>query len=104
MEKICTASLLPEDIHPCDNNPLLTTPGGGSEWSHQFPLPPCNSAEEIKLLLKFYFNKTFWDVFLEAKTLSDLHNLLCKNPKFPPSEIPYIQNLWSLDYWKILRR
>ncbi|EPY83429.1 dedicator of cytokinesis 10 [Camelus ferus] len=36
-EKICTPSLLPEDIHPCDSNPLLTTPGGGSMFSMGWP-------------------------------------------------------------------
>lgn len=37
MEKICTASLLPEDIHPRDSNPLLTSPGGGSMFSMGWP-------------------------------------------------------------------
>ncbi|XP_045415052.1 dedicator of cytokinesis protein 10 isoform X6 [Lemur catta] len=37
MEKICTPSLLPEDTHPCDSNPLLTTPGGGSMFSMGWP-------------------------------------------------------------------
>ncbi|XP_019481552.1 PREDICTED: dedicator of cytokinesis protein 10 [Hipposideros armiger] len=36
-EKICTPSLLPEDIHPCDSNPLLTTPSGGSMFSMGWP-------------------------------------------------------------------
>uniref|UniRef100_A0A8D1FUD6 Dedicator of cytokinesis 10 n=1 Tax=Sus scrofa TaxID=9823 RepID=A0A8D1FUD6_PIG len=30
MEKLCTPSQLPEDIHPCDSNPLLTSPRGGN--------------------------------------------------------------------------
>ncbi|KAK7806739.1 hypothetical protein U0070_003918 [Myodes glareolus] len=37
MEKICTPPLLPEDTHPCDSNPLLTTPGGGSMFSMGWP-------------------------------------------------------------------
>ncbi|XP_021099831.1 dedicator of cytokinesis protein 10 isoform X5 [Heterocephalus glaber] len=37
MEKICTPSLLLEDTHPCDSNPLLTTPGGGSMFSMGWP-------------------------------------------------------------------
>uniref|UniRef100_A0A8C0T169 Dedicator of cytokinesis 10 n=1 Tax=Canis lupus familiaris TaxID=9615 RepID=A0A8C0T169_CANLF len=37
MEKICTPSLLPEDIHPCDSYPLLTAPGGGSMFSMGWP-------------------------------------------------------------------
>ncbi|KAJ8796453.1 hypothetical protein J1605_017923 [Eschrichtius robustus] len=37
MEKICTPSLLPEDIHPCDSNLLLTTPSGGSMFSMGWP-------------------------------------------------------------------
>ncbi|KAM9664031.1 dedicator of cytokinesis protein 10 isoform 6-T6 [Trichechus inunguis] len=37
MEKICTPSLLLEDAHPCDSNPLLTTPGGGSMFSMGWP-------------------------------------------------------------------
>ncbi|KFO20131.1 Dedicator of cytokinesis protein 10 [Fukomys damarensis] len=37
MEKICTPSLLPEDTHLCDSNPLLTTPGGGSMFSMGWP-------------------------------------------------------------------
>uniref|UniRef100_A0A5F4WCA0 Dedicator of cytokinesis 10 n=1 Tax=Callithrix jacchus TaxID=9483 RepID=A0A5F4WCA0_CALJA len=37
MEKICTASLLPEDTHPCDSNSLLTTPSGGSMFSMGWP-------------------------------------------------------------------
>ncbi|XP_077011409.1 dedicator of cytokinesis protein 10 isoform X12 [Tamandua tetradactyla] len=37
MEKICTPSLLLEDVHPCDSNPLLTTPGGGSMFSMGWP-------------------------------------------------------------------
>ncbi|KAL1771152.1 hypothetical protein HispidOSU_031698 [Sigmodon hispidus] len=37
MEKICTPPLLPEDTHPCDNNPLLTSPGGGSMFSMGWP-------------------------------------------------------------------
>ncbi|XP_070278364.1 dedicator of cytokinesis protein 10 isoform X14 [Myotis yumanensis] len=36
-EKICTPSLLMEDIHPCDSNPLLTSPGGGSMFSMGWP-------------------------------------------------------------------
>ncbi|XP_076406083.1 dedicator of cytokinesis protein 10 isoform X12 [Peromyscus maniculatus bairdii] len=37
MEKICPPPLLPEDTHPCGNNPLLTTPGGGSMFSMGWP-------------------------------------------------------------------
>uniref|UniRef100_A0A286XFM1 Dedicator of cytokinesis 10 n=1 Tax=Cavia porcellus TaxID=10141 RepID=A0A286XFM1_CAVPO len=37
MEQIHTASLLPEDTHPCDSNPLLTTSGGGSLFSMGWP-------------------------------------------------------------------
>lgn len=37
MEKICVPSLLPEDVHPCDSNPLLTTPSGGSMFSMGWP-------------------------------------------------------------------
>lgn len=37
MEKICTSSLLADEIHPCDSNPLLTTPGGGSMFSMGWP-------------------------------------------------------------------
>uniref|UniRef100_A0A5F7ZRP4 Dedicator of cytokinesis 10 n=1 Tax=Macaca mulatta TaxID=9544 RepID=A0A5F7ZRP4_MACMU len=37
MEKICTASLLSEDTHPCDSNSLLTTPSGGSMFSMGWP-------------------------------------------------------------------
>ncbi|XP_050017043.1 dedicator of cytokinesis protein 10 isoform X12 [Alexandromys fortis] len=37
MEKICTPPLLPEDTHPCDSIPLLTTPGGGSMFSMGWP-------------------------------------------------------------------
>uniref|UniRef100_A0A8C2MZB7 Dedicator of cytokinesis 10 n=1 Tax=Cricetulus griseus TaxID=10029 RepID=A0A8C2MZB7_CRIGR len=37
MEKICTPPLLSEDTHPCDSNPLLTTPGGGSMFSMGWP-------------------------------------------------------------------
>ncbi|KAK1336694.1 hypothetical protein QTO34_002728 [Cnephaeus nilssonii] len=36
-EKICTPSLLMEDTHPCDSNPLLTSPGGGSMFSMGWP-------------------------------------------------------------------
>ncbi|EPQ18489.1 Dedicator of cytokinesis protein 10 [Myotis brandtii] len=36
-EKICTPSLLMEDMHPCDSNPLLTSPGGGSMFSMGWP-------------------------------------------------------------------
>nr|6TKY_A Chain A, Dedicator of cytokinesis protein 10 [Homo sapiens]6TKZ_A Chain A, Dedicator of cytokinesis protein 10 [Homo sapiens]6TKZ_B Chain B, Dedicator of cytokinesis protein 10 [Homo sapiens]6TM1_C Chain C, Dedicator of cytokinesis protein 10 [Homo sapiens] len=37
VEKICTASLLSEDTHPCDSNSLLTTPSGGSMFSMGWP-------------------------------------------------------------------
>lgn len=37
MEKICVPSLLLEDVHPCDSNPLLTTPSGGSMFSMGWP-------------------------------------------------------------------
>lgn len=37
MEKLCTPSQLPEDIHPCDSNPLLTSPRGGSMFSMGWP-------------------------------------------------------------------
>uniref|UniRef100_A0A673SLR3 Dedicator of cytokinesis 10 n=1 Tax=Suricata suricatta TaxID=37032 RepID=A0A673SLR3_SURSU len=37
MEKICTPSLLPEDVHPWDSYPLLTAPGGGSMFSMGWP-------------------------------------------------------------------
>ncbi|XP_045150675.1 dedicator of cytokinesis protein 10 [Echinops telfairi] len=37
MEKICTPPLLLEDAHPCDSNPLLTTPDGGSMFSMGWP-------------------------------------------------------------------
>ncbi|KAH0513482.1 Dedicator of cytokinesis protein 10 [Microtus ochrogaster] len=37
MEKICTPPLLPEDTHPCDSIPLLTTPGGGRMFSMGWP-------------------------------------------------------------------
>ncbi|XP_037380045.1 dedicator of cytokinesis protein 10 isoform X3 [Talpa occidentalis] len=37
MEKICTAPLLLDEGHPCDNNPLLTAPSGGSLFSMGWP-------------------------------------------------------------------
>ncbi|XP_068960642.1 dedicator of cytokinesis protein 10 isoform X1 [Petaurus breviceps papuanus] len=37
MEKICTSAILPEDIHICDSNQLLTTHNGGSMFSMGWP-------------------------------------------------------------------
>lgn len=54
-EKICTPSLLMEDIHPCDSNPLLTSPGGGSEWSNSSFTH--GTVQRILNCLKLYFNE-----------------------------------------------
>lgn len=85
MEKICPPPLLPEDTHPCGNNPLLTTPGGGSELiCVHLPL----MLRKSTLQLKSCFHETSANVFLEAKAISGQQSLLYKNLKYWPLRNP----------------
>lgn len=80
-EKICTPSLLSEEVHPCDSNPLLTSPGGGSEWSNRAPLPHGTVRRKLSCRLDFTSEKLL-TVSLEANTVPEGHNSLCKVPTF----------------------